>query len=158
MKILLISDVHMMSNKLDICLRKERNINAVIFTGDGIDIVEDYENVYTNIPFYKVRGNVDYTSSEKEEKVITLEKKKIFITHGHNYGVKHNLNLLKERGGKLEVDIVLYGHTHIKHNEKYNGIYYINSGAISGERLSNEYTYNVLEIKEDNVIVKECIL
>ena len=49
----------------------------------------------------------------EDEKIIEVCGKKIFITHGHFYGVKEGMQRLLYRGLELKVDIALYGHTHI---------------------------------------------
>ncbi len=159
MKLLLVSDIHRMTGFLGECLVKEHeNVDAVIFTGDGIDAFDNVESLYSNLKFYKIRGNVDYDSDEEEEKVIELCNKKIFITHGHNYNVKSNLNMLKRRCEELDVDIAFYGHTHTMKDEIINGIYYINSGSLSGEKVKYKFTYSIIDITEGGVVVTECTL
>ncbi len=155
MKILLISDVHTSYDKLEECLhREEKNIDAVIFTGDGIDIVEDFEYIYRNIPFYKVAGNIDYMSIEDREKVIEILNKKIFITHGDSYNVKSSLEELKRKAKVLEADIAIYGHTHIYNHDIEDGIHYINSGSVSKEKQNNVSTYSIMNVTEDSIKIE----
>ncbi len=155
MKVLLISDVHSSYDKLNECFQKEeKNIDVVIFTGDGIDYVEDFEHIYKEIKFYKVCGNMDFRSKEDNEKVIEILGKKIFITHGDNYYVKSSLNYLKEKAEMLKVDAVIFGHTHVYHNEISDGIHYINSGSLSLERKMKISTYCMMDINENNIDVQ----
>ncbi len=158
MRVLIISDVHSDIDNLLSCLKKESDtIDAVIFTGDGIDVVEDVEFNYEHIKFYKVRGNTDYYSYEESEKIIELNGYKIFITHGNEYGVKSTLGLLKKKSKLLEVDITIYGHTHISRIEIEDGIYYINGGCISKERISRENTYSIITLG-DTVNVEKFVI
>src|SRR3712207_8870533 len=59
------------------------------------------------------RSNCDFWDfSFLEEKLIILEGKRIFLTHGHLYGVKTNYDSLREISLKMKYDIILFGHTH----------------------------------------------
>ena len=48
-------------------------------------------------------------------------KNKLFVTHGHAYGVKSGLGRLAERAKTLGADVVLYGHTHIPEQREIEG-------------------------------------
>ncbi len=158
MKILLISDVHGRIDKLDECLKKEiENVDAVIFTGDGIKDVEDFSFVYSSVPFYMVKGNCDFFSNYPYEKTIDLNGHRLFITHGHQYSVKSTLGLLINKAKEDDIDIVLYGHTHIMNFENVEGINIINSGSLSSERSNGGYTYLLLTLTNE-ITVKQCSL
>jgi len=97
--------------------------DAVIFLGDGLRDIEYAE--LDGISAYCVRGNCDSTvfstAFAPDEHIITLGSKKIFITHGHRYGVKGLLSPLINRARELGADVALFGHTH-EPFEKHIGI------------------------------------
>ncbi len=124
MKILITSDIH---NNLDFFLQisEEYKDFTKINLGDrGVDI-----NILKNLNYICVDGNCDKEESE-EEKLIVVDDKKIFITHGHKYNVKSSMLNLYYRALSLGADYVFYGHTHIQSKIIYDDIVFINPGAI----------------------------
>ena len=80
--------------------------------------------------------------------------KKIMITHGHRYGVKYGLERLYFSALENEVDIVLFGHTHISLNEKYDNILFFNPGSLTHPRLLSKGSYGIIEISDSDIISK----
>ncbi len=76
-----------------------------------------------------------------------LEGKRIFMTHGHLYGVKTGLGAVLNAAVTRSADILLFGHTHRVHKELFNGMLVVNPGSV-GLGLK---TYAVLEIKHGAV-------
>jgi len=124
---------------------KLRKPDAILFAGDfyhdGFRIARALESKY-----YGVKGNCDAGSTAAGEQVLELMGKKIFLVHGHEYGVKQSLNRLYYRARELEADAVIYGHTHIPHIEKTDGLWMINPGSPTRPRLNTAGTYVLLEI------------
>ena len=109
MLIAVVSDTHGNENTI-LKIRneiKERNVKYMIHLGDNID--DDVSYLVENID--RVKG--------------------FFITHGHKYGVKMGLNNIFYKGKEVEVDAVLFGHTHIKIISKEDGLWIINPGSPS---------------------------
>ena len=57
--------------------------------------------------------------------------KKIFMCHGHRYGVKYSYNSIYYRGKEVGADIVLFGHSHLPIIEECDGLTLMNPGSIS---------------------------
>ena len=118
MDILVFSDSHgnlrNLQKALDVQIKKP---DAILFLGDGLSSFQYFD--FGNIPFYSVSGNCDGvtygTLFSDDERIIELGGKRIMMTHGHKYDVKHTLTRLIYTAASREVDIVLYGHTHIAH-------------------------------------------
>ena len=149
MKILVFSDTHRShSNVINIINYDEEQVDAVIHCGDIIRDCEEIErNISPKIPFIYVCGNNDYYNNiVPDDKSITLGGKKIFITHGHKYGVKQGKDSLR-RKIKEGYDIVLYGHTHISDIEYFSNGILLNPGAMAYGAIS----YGVIEIKDNKV-------
>lgn len=147
-KILIISDSHGCFDKFyTVC--KTENPNTVLFLGDYTKDAYELQSIFPNTEFYIVRGNCDYGDYEsKIELCINILNYKIFITHGHEYGVKRNYLSLEKRARDLEVDIALFGHTHVPYKSKKEGLYIFNPGAL----VNNDY--GVMYIKNNNLIIE----
>lgn len=65
------------------------------------------------LPCFHVRGNCDISGAYQQEMLLEIGGKRVFITHGHAYGVKSNPRQLIERAKTLGAVMALYGHTHI---------------------------------------------
>lgn len=108
---------------------KKRNVDVIIHLGDNADDANEIKDGL-NCECYVVSGNCDLCDFP-DELLISLENKKIFMTHGHKYGVKFSLSNIFYRGRELDADIVLFGHTHVKLNFKEEGMWVINPGSPS---------------------------
>lgn len=146
MKILIISDSHNNS----ILKLPLTDYDYVIHCGDISSNDLDYLNIYDNIIY--VRGNCDYNNYDLT-KVLNLNNKKIFITHGNLYNVKNDLELLINNTIN-KYNIVCFGHTHKQLLLKKENTIYLNPGAWK----NNEYAYiindEVFLIKNNKCINK----
>ena len=100
------------------------------------------------MPIQQVRGNCDRSSSAKETMIIKSGKKEIFVCHGHTFGVKNSLDTLINTAFSAEVDVVLFGHTHIPYTGHTLAMDLLNPGAI-GE--CPDPTYGKITIDGFNV-------
>lgn len=145
-KALVFSDTH---GNIDDCIfiiKENNDAELVIHAGDCVDDAENLSYIFPNVKFEYVRGNNDLFSKESDEKVVSVFNRKIFLTHGHIYGVKNGLSKLLDKAKKLECDIAIFGHTHIVHYENRGGVALLNPGASRGSRAS----YAVIEVFEDD--------
>ncbi len=152
MKIVVVSDSHgNLSNFLE--LLKLIDYDLVIHLGD---LTDDARLIKAGInkDLIYVRGNCDsYDLETKEEEVLEVAGKKIFISHGHKYNVKENLNRIYYRGQELGADLVLFGHTHIPYIRRGHPSLF-NPGSLSLPRFGQEATYGVLEIFGEEIRMK----
>lgn len=130
MKLLVFSDTHGRINECAEIIKDAGSISGVIHAGDMIADAEDLSCLFENIPFYAVRGNNDFFSSGNDELVVSLGGKKLFIAHGHNYGVKYGTSRLAERAKGLGADIAVFGHTHKCCNVCSGGLQLLNPGTM----------------------------
>lgn len=154
MKILVVSDSHGDYSTFNRLVRSQSKAEVVIFLGDGS---EEFNEVRRNFPekmFIGVKGNNDWSCSLPlcEERVI--EGKKLFLTHGHVERVKYGLDTLKEKARSRNADIVLFGHTHVPHNEYDNGMYILNPGSL--RRFS--CSYGVIDIQNGDILMNTAVL
>ena len=150
MKILSVSDSHGCFERFyEICLLEKPDI--ILFSGDGAKDAMEMEFLFPGIKFYIVKGNCDYYEYTVEDEVlIELEGLKVFLTHGHVYGVNRNYSELIKKSFTKDLDIPVIGHTHIPDrinvSIKEKEMVLFNPGAI----LNN--SYGIIEIKEDNKV------
>ncbi|MCI0330268.1 MAG: metallophosphoesterase [candidate division Zixibacteria bacterium] len=101
---------------------------------------------------FGVWGNMDDGAVRKElpeKTIVELQGFKIGITHG--FGAPEGM-VDKVRSKFLEkVDMILYGHTHVPHQEEKDGILFFNPGSLSFNTDRRELTYAILEIRDNEL-------
>ena len=137
--------------------RQVKKPDAVLFLGDGLRDLrrEDFHGS----AFFAVRGNCDLFPGETPaEELLSFEGHKIFLCHGHSFGVKGGLGALISHAAKAGADIVLFGHTHqayegvIDEGETVGGVtlsrpmYLFNPGSLSAGQ------FGTLSLKGDAVL------
>ncbi len=152
MKILLLSDSHRQFVSLMEAIEREAPVDRIIHAGDVCQDVEDLEIMYPSIPLIAVKGNNDYLNRDfPDERFFELGGVKIFLTHGHNYGVKYSYSKLLQVAREKGADICIFGHTHKAYQEKVGKIELFNPG-------SSERSYGVLKIDDKGYTLKLCEL
>jgi len=116
---------------------------------------------------FGVWGNMDDGSIRKE-----LPEKTIVELHGFKIGITHGFGAPEGMVGKVRtkflekvenpvadpersrgeqsrrVDMILFGHTHVPHQEIKEAVLFFNPGSLSFNNDRRELTYGILEIKE----------
>lgn len=132
MRAVVFSDIHnRTSYVIELIERHKDNTDLFIFLGDGNRDVDEALYIYPNIKIERVSGNCDFSSTYPSTKTISFAGKKILMTHGHPYYVKHGYSMIENEAEKNDADICLFGHTHIAYIEKINDVYYMNPGTLS---------------------------
>jgi len=146
MRLLVFSDSHgRIGDMIDVVEKLTGQISAVIHLGDNERDAEQLEALYPSIPFYYVPGNCDYCGSHIH-RVIELNEKRIFLTHGHKYSVKTNLNKLKQAAAENNADACLFGHTHKAHYEIYSGMLILSPGSICFPHGKHGASYGIVNV------------
>lgn len=150
MKVLIVSDTHGYDQNFEAAVNQEAPIDVLIHCGD-IEGSEDYYEALVECPVYMVRGNNDFFSDLPGEMVFFLKGHKIFLTHGHCYGVSMGIEHVLDEGIDRGADIIMYGHTHRPLLEQEGGVTILNPGSLSFPRQEGRKpTYLVMEIDEKN--------
>ncbi len=149
MRILVVSDTHRYQKNLYDLFYELKNIDFVIHCGDFEGYEDEIEGA-CRVPFVGVAGNNDFCSYLPRERVVELEGHKIFVTHGHAYGVSHGTQRIIEEAKKRGCDIALFGHTHYPTYSTTGTLQVMNPGSISLPRqASGNPSYGIIELKED---------
>lgn len=130
MLIAVISDSHGNKTSISKIKKKISNAEVLLFLGDGENDLKEITEDFTG-EVYAVRGNCDFEGKYPEERIIEIRGKKIFMCHGHRYGVKYGYNSIYYRGKEVGADIVLFGHSHLPIIEECDGLTLMNPGSIS---------------------------
>ena len=137
-KILVVSDNHRKLDNIYQLLEENPDISYFIHLGDS----EGSEDaIRTHLPkgceSYFVQGNNDFFAYLPKEAEIRLGKERLFLTHGHLYGVNFDLQRLADEAKDRNCSMALFGHTHKPCQRTVNGVLCINPGSISFPRQDN---------------------
>ena len=122
-------------------LKPDHILFAGDYYGDGQKIIK-----VLNVPGNCVAGNCDTSNRMQQEEIISLMGYKLFLVHGHQFGVKRDLNRLNYRAQELAVDAVVFGHTHSSFCDKIGKLWLINPGSPVHSRLSGQGSFAIIEI------------
>ncbi len=147
-KVVIISDSHGNLNNVRKIMGKEHNVSRVIHLGDLIGQEMQLKEICgCEISF--VKGNCDYNAAHPLFDVLEIGNNRIFITHGHHYGVNFGIDRLCYAAKENQCNIAMYGHTHIPDNSVYGGVIIVNPGSVSQPRqLNHKPTYALMKIDD----------
>ena len=150
----IISDTHGSRTAVERAVRTVPDAECWLHAGDYSQDGE-YLAKLAGVPVYAACGNCDgYETAAKIDEYLTLEDKQIWLTHGHHYSVKHNMNELYYWADQYEADLTVFGHTHIPVIKVYCGKHFINPGSakygatcVRAVIENGQITANILTIK-----------
>ena len=149
MKALIVSDSHGDVDNLEKAVRQTMP-DCIYHLGDHIDDIDTLKRQFPHIPMYAVCGNCDMFTSGPLMLRDELDGIRLMGCHGHKYGVKSGLMRLRYAAMEMNVNLCLYGHTHIPHCEEIGDITFLNPGACSGY----DPTYATIEVFEGELQCK----
>lgn len=149
MKVLIVSDTHRHNENFFTVMEKVGPVDMVVHCGD----VEGAEAIITEAagcPVEMVQGNNDFWSGMPREKEFFIGDYKVFLTHGHNYYVSMNYEMIKQEARAREADIVMCGHTHKPVIDIGGRVTVINPGSLSYPRQEGRKpSYIIMEIDKE---------
>lgn len=137
----------------------QHRVELVIHLGDIISpfVVKQLKESLRDIPLIAVKGNNDgdvYQLTRlfssygwmfySEPTIVELKNRRLLIMHGYG-GVEQTETLARGLLNSLDVNAVLFGHTHRVVIEKRNGKLLLNPGEVCGY-LTGEKSYALLDI------------
>ena len=133
MKLLILSDTHRSLGFAYDAIEKERP-DAVLHLGDHLTDAEELSFACQEPDFYYVPGNCDYAPTVPQSLTLELDGVRIFVTHGHLYGVKRDLTALAGAAKDAGARLALFGHTHRALLEEQDSLWLMNPGACGAGR------------------------
>lgn len=141
MKILVFSDSHGKTEPMNSAILKE-SPDFLIHLGDGVFDLYKVQAEHRGLPTAVVKGNCDVGTNEQSSKALNLDGVRIFMAHGHMYGVKSGVGTAVDIAKNNKADIILYGHTHYPTYEMHGELHVFNPGSIAEGR------YGIIEVTE----------
>lgn len=153
MKIGVISDTHIpdRANKIpDEILKEFKKMDMVIHAGDLVDlrVLDELIEACPNVK--AVFGNMDQAEIKKripEKEIIQINNFKIGITHGRGAPSKL-VEFLKTYFSNDDVDMIIFGHSHMALNEKIGDVLFFNPGSATDKTFSTSNSYGIVEIND----------
>lgn len=136
---LLISDTHMPRRGKALpkpFVELAAHADAILHTGDftELSVVLELE-CYS--PIYAVQGNNDsleVVSRFPEEQIVDLDGLRVGMTHGHLGSAKSTPERAREQFSAADVDLIVFGHSHIPFDQDIAGIRCLNPGSLCDPR------------------------
>ncbi len=149
MKIGVLSDTHGIKNLAEKAIKNMKDIDMVLHAGDLVSDARHLETLEYKV--HCVAGNCDSHGLESTEKILEIQQKRIFLTHGHIYRVKYGYDKLFVRAKQLFADVVVFGHTHFPENMYLDNILFFNPGSTTLPKNGGPGTFGILEIIKGNI-------
>lgn len=151
MKILVLSDSHSGLSFMRRCIQAVRP-DALVHLGDHYDDGEAMAQENPNLMTHQVPGNCDrYRMVRFHPEVLCYPVcgVKLYMTHGHNHGVKMGTYRLLKDARAADAQAALYGHTHIAdcHREE-DGLWVLNPGSCG----TSGGSAGLIEVENGNII------
>lgn len=170
MTVLILSDTHGMSHRIDQVLSLHPRTDALLFLGDG---ARDFSEEIIFMPsrlFGGVRGNCDsflFQTSQysfSNELILKLDAYTVMMMHGHTHSVKSGTDEAIRYAALRGADVLLYGHTHLP-EERYlpagsvigdlkltKPMYVFNPGSL-GKPIDGVPRFGLMEIRNSQLLL-----
>ncbi|MBQ7337002.1 MAG: metallophosphoesterase family protein [Clostridia bacterium] len=140
---------------------------AILFLGDGLRDMEVLSSIPSlrDVPLWAVSGNCDsffsLRATESMTRVLPLFGHKIFMTHGHLYGVRGGLDVAVQNAVEAGADVFLYGHTHVAEEHtvalsdaqgQERCVLVANPGSLGEPRDGGGHRFGVLTLTADGAL------
>ena len=153
-RILVISDTHIPLSCPSLpkqVIEELKRSCLCIHAGDFIDI-EVANEISKHTELKAVRGNMDSEQIQKKfpnKLVITIEGVKIGLTHGG--GPPFNIMKKITSNFSEEIDLYIFGHTHVACDKIHKGKIFFNPGSPTDKFFAKFCSYGILNITGKNV-------
>ena len=147
MKLLVMSDSHRSVSHMRTAAELTAP-DAIIHLGDHFTDAQELHKLYPGAAYYAVSGNCDPHSGGKTEMLLILEGVRVFISHGHKYGVKSGLASFEGAARDNGAALALYGHTHQAALRQVPGLWLMNPGQMQRNAGHAAASYGVVNITD----------
>lgn len=151
-RILVISDTHLsnFSEFPNSLIAIAEDTDLIIHAGDicNLDVLNGLRKIKTVIA---VQGNMDDSSIRDVLNIaerFEIDGVKFGLTHGHGSPRSVADNIIDSYS---DVDVLIYGHSHIPCNEKRYGCLLFNPGSATDPRSAIIRTYGIIEVENGSV-------
>lgn len=148
MRIGIMSDSHGDRRAIDAAVEAAGKVELWLHAGDCCPDAA-YLELVSETRVVRVSGNCDWPdTSNPDEVTVEAGGHRIFLTHGHIYGVRYTTETLAAAAAEAGADIAVYGHTHVA--EQVPGeVYILNPGSVARPRDEARPSFMLVELYED---------
>ena len=155
MRVLIVSDTHSNHENLRQVVQQEAKFDLMIHLGDSEIYLEELADM-VDCPVEAVAGNMDRDPVLPMRKVIEVEGYRLLLCHGHQDRVDATLLMLDYGARNEDVDIALFGHTHVPFLDEEDGLTFMNPGSLSRPRpWGAKPSYGIMTIDEEGNVKLE---
>lgn len=153
MKILVVSDTHGRTSHVEYLIKKLKSyeLTHIIHCGDCIEDAKYIEHLFPELIMHKVAGNCD-GYSVGGTLLEFIDGVPIMITHGHKQHVKFSYEEMWIDAIAHEAKLAVFGHTHIAHLERKDGVILLNPGSMSLPKDGHLPAFAIIEIKKGEIV------
>lgn len=152
MRIGIISDSHHDKAGIEKAMMRMGAIDHLIHAGDHLSDAKHIAQKY-GVSITAVKGNMDMGAGHSEV-IVEMEGHRILVTHGHKYHVKRGYQQIYYKALESDVDIVVFGHTHVAMQFEESNIMFINPGSVSHPYGGHAKSFAILEMQEQKYQVE----
>lgn len=138
------SDSHGRLLNVTRAVREMGHVDAIVHLGDHDSDASEIGRL-SDAHLSVVCGNCDWFSQFPAELLLELGGIRVLLTHGHRQNVKEGLTVLSLKAETMNVQLALYGHTHIPSVENDGACVFVNPGALRDGR------YAIVEIEDGKI-------
>lgn len=125
-----------------------QGVDLILHAGDLVE-TSVLDELRTIAPVEAVAGNMDDAGVHLKlpaKKIIFLGKYKVGLIHG-----KYKIELQREMIRKEfnDIDLIVYGHSHVPFWGKVDGVYFLNPGSPTDKRHAPYNSVALLEVGEE---------
>ncbi|MGE5550730.1 MAG: metallophosphoesterase [Bacteroidota bacterium] len=152
MRVGVVSDIHGAYEALRRAVQAMGPVDLLAHAGDGYSDLIRWRKENPDVRVEMVAGNCDLFADCAEETLFSLDRWRILLTHGHQYGVKSGLHRLLARAQRAGAQLVIYGHTHCPERSDQGGIILFNPGSLCLARTScGRPSYGLIDVTPDRL-------
>lgn len=152
MRIITMSDSHGNRSALKKIFDKTADSGDIfVHLGDGEKELDLMVTLHPELDIRHVAGNCDWGSLSPDHDVVIAGDIRIFITHGHTFGVNYGKERIIAEAKKLGCSAALFGHTHCRYQAYEDGIYLFNPGSCSQPRDFSKPSYGFVDITPQGI-------
>lgn len=132
----------------EIVLNKLNGVDLIIHAGDW-QTIEVYDVLRTIAPVEGVAGNTDGEEVIRRlgwKKIIQAGPYRIGIVHGHGGDRTKTVDRALNTFSSDQVDVIIFGHSHIPLLEERDGIILFNPGSPTDKRRQPKYSFGLVQI------------
>ena len=146
MRIGMMSDSHGDMQAIDEVLKRAGKIDLWLHAGDCLPDAR-YLSLKSQTQVVAIAGNCDWPRpAAKEMETVQVGDLRIFLTHGHLFGVNFGLEALVKAAAGEQCTFAVYGHTHVARDIQSGAVRVLNPGSISRPRGGGPASFMILEM------------